>query len=64
MTLNLVVWKLGGRDGQFSPNDTGIPIHPEAQKAEDNRDDWKDQGFGFDEGIIKTLELVLESIEK
>jgi CubicO group peptidase (beta-lactamase class C family) len=63
-SLNLVVWKLGGRDGQYHPDDTGIPIHPEAQEEEDDRKDWKDQGYEFDEGIIKTLELVLESIEK
>jgi CubicO group peptidase (beta-lactamase class C family) len=27
-SLDLVVWKLGGRDGQYSPGDSGFPVHP------------------------------------
>jgi CubicO group peptidase (beta-lactamase class C family) len=61
-SLNLVVYKLGGRDGQYSEADTGIPIHPEALKAEESREDWKDAGYAFDDGIIKTLELVIKSV--
>ena len=27
-SLNLIVWKLGGRDGQYSPADTGLNPSP------------------------------------
>lgn len=37
-SLDLVVWKLGGRDGQYDPRDTGLPPPPGALE---NRDDWK-----------------------
>lgn len=60
-SLNLVVWKLAGRDGQYSESDTGIPAHPEAMKAEDNREGWNGTVDGR-EAITKAIEMVVESI--
>jgi CubicO group peptidase (beta-lactamase class C family) len=62
-SLDLVVWKLGGRDGQYDPRDTGIRVHPEALKNPDDRKDWKST-VNKDNAIIKTLELIIGSIEK
>ena len=62
-SLGLVVWKLGGRDGQYDPRDTGIPVHPEALKTNDDRKGWK-RTVNEDEVIAKTLELIIGSIEK
>jgi CubicO group peptidase (beta-lactamase class C family) len=59
-SLDLVVWKLGGRDGQYGTNDTGLPQPEKSSNA-----------FGPTEKITakldgseneKTLELVLRSI--
>ena len=61
-SLNLVVWKLGGRDDEYNPKDTGIPINPEALKNEDNRDGWE-RVVRDENSITKTLELVIKSIE-
>jgi CubicO group peptidase (beta-lactamase class C family) len=40
-SLDLVVWKLGGRDGQYEPRDTGMDVHPDAARNEDRRDGWR-----------------------
>jgi CubicO group peptidase (beta-lactamase class C family) len=40
-SLDLVVWKLGGRDGQYEPRDTGLPVHPDAAGREAVREGWK-----------------------
>jgi len=57
-SLDLVVWKLGGRDGQYSTNDTNLP-----------EPDPADDIYGPTENItatgdinIRTLELVLNAI--
>ena len=62
-SLDLVVWKLGGRDGQYESNDTGLPVHPDALKARQERSDFKVINDP-DEAMMKTLEMVIESIEK
>jgi hypothetical protein len=36
-SLELVVWKLGGRDGQFEPRDTGISCSPTGPGAKTGR---------------------------
>ena len=58
-SLDLVVWKLGGRDGQYGSNDTGLSERESTAK------------FGPTEKItatgdinVKTLELVINSILK
>ena len=40
-SLNLVVWKLGGRDGQYEPRDTGMAVHADAARSNDEREDWR-----------------------
>ena len=62
-SLNLVIWKLGGRDDEYDPKDTGIPVDPEALKNQDNRDGWK-KVERDENSITRTLELVIESIER
>jgi CubicO group peptidase (beta-lactamase class C family) len=41
-SLDLVVWKLGGRDGQYSPNDTGLKPSPATRDRVAERDDWRE----------------------
>jgi CubicO group peptidase (beta-lactamase class C family) len=59
-SLNLIVWKLGGRDGQYGTNDTGLP-----QPLP------KDNTYGPTEKItasgdvnVRTLEMVINAIVK
>ncbi len=60
-SLNLVVWKLGGRDSQYETADTGLTVHPEALKAREERSTWSTSA-GYDESIHKTLEMVINSL--
>lgn len=41
-SLDLVIWKLGGRDGQYSPADTGVSTHPDAAREAQPREGWKE----------------------
>jgi len=59
-SLDLVVWKLGGRDGQYGREDTGFPeperlpnVIPALEQKEFDRGDY-----------ITTLEMVIDSILK
>jgi len=54
-SLKLVVWKLGGTDFQYQPEDTGLPILSEAAAQADPRDDWV-ATVDEDTAIRKTLE--------
>lgn len=58
-SLDLIVWKLGGRDGQYSINDTGLPEPeplPGAKQPITNNP-------GFDGDVYhRTLEMVIQSI--
>ena len=62
-SLDLVVWKLGGRDGQYSPSDTGLPVHPEAARRARARKGWKET-VDRETAVRKTLELVIASIKR
>ena len=64
-SLGLVVWKLGGRDGQYSPEDTGIEVHPgaAAAAAADPREGWRPNGVPAEEALHRTLKLVIEAID-
>ncbi len=59
-SLDLVVWKVGGRDGQYSSQDTGLP-EPEPLLApiQPVNEDQKHQ-----DDYVKTLEMVIRSIPK
>lgn len=60
-SLDLVVWKLGGRDGQYSPDNTGLPASPAPKAQVAARQCWKatvDNGTA----LRGTLQMVIESI--
>ena len=40
-SLDLVVWRLAGRDDQYDEANTGIPLLPEIVKSSESRKDWK-----------------------
>jgi CubicO group peptidase (beta-lactamase class C family) len=40
-SLNLVIFKMGGRDGQFSSNDTGVIRSTPTPRSSSNRAGWK-----------------------
>jgi CubicO group peptidase (beta-lactamase class C family) len=60
-SLDLVVWKLGGRDDQYSPANTAMTPHPDAVTAAAPRDGWK-QAVDSEAALRQTLELVIASI--
>ncbi|HXW08207.1 MAG TPA: serine hydrolase [Vicinamibacterales bacterium] len=59
-SLDLVVWKFGGRDGQYEPRDTGMPVHPDAT-GEETREGWK-QTVGDRAALTDTLRRVVAAI--
>ncbi len=61
-SLDLVVWKLGGRDGQYSEGDTGLPVHPEAARQAQTRKGWK-ASIDKEAASTLTLEKVIAAIE-
>ena len=61
-SLDLVVWKLGGRDGQYSRSDTGLEPPPEAIVNASARAGWKEQ-VDAQTASIKTLEMVIQAID-
>ena len=60
-SLDLVVWKLGGRDEQYSPSNTKLPVHPEAARAADPREGWKET-VDKETALYKTLQKVVASV--
>jgi CubicO group peptidase (beta-lactamase class C family) len=62
-SLDLVVWKLGGRDSQYDPENTGLPLPPEAATGPASRRDWK---ATMDEPTArrKTLQTVIEAVSQ
>jgi CubicO group peptidase (beta-lactamase class C family) len=62
-SLDLVVWKLGGRDGQFSPDNTGLPPSPAAQEQVAARGGWKET-VDSESALRTTLRMVVESMVK
>lgn len=61
-SLDLVVWKLGGRDDQYSPANTGLPLPAESLVGGETRRDWK---ASVDEPTAAraTLQRVIEAIK-
>jgi CubicO group peptidase (beta-lactamase class C family) len=59
-SLDLVVWKLGGRDDQYSQSNTGFAPILSTNKS---RDGWK-ATVGDAEAAEETLRLVIEAIVK
>jgi CubicO group peptidase (beta-lactamase class C family) len=60
-SLDLVIWKLGGRDGQYSPRDTGMPTHPDAAREARPRESWTET-VGYDAAKTGTLQRVVGAI--
>ncbi len=59
-SLDLIVWKMGGRDGQYSIFDTGLP----ELKPLPNADQPITNAPEFDGDVyIKTLEMVIQSMK-
>ena len=61
-SLDLVIWKLGGRDGQYSPRDTGVPTHADAAREAKPRDSWKET-IDVETAKRRTLQEVIAAID-
>jgi CubicO group peptidase (beta-lactamase class C family) len=65
-SLDLVIYKMGGNNGQYEPTLTGLP-QPEPSR---DRDDWKpiprtpfhEGSLGGDDGIRRVLEMVCAAV--
>ncbi len=62
-SLDLVVWKLGGRDDQYSPSNTGMAPHPEAARSAERREGWK-QTVDNETALGRTLQLVIAAVKE
>jgi CubicO group peptidase (beta-lactamase class C family) len=63
-SLDLVVFKMGGRDEQFDPANTGVPLHPGFQ-YDKSREGWKlGTDTANDEAYAETLRRVIAAIRK
>jgi CubicO group peptidase (beta-lactamase class C family) len=40
-SLDLVIWKLAGRDNQYQQSNTGVPLPPDSVKGGERRSNWK-----------------------
>jgi CubicO group peptidase (beta-lactamase class C family) len=60
-SLELVVWKLGGRDGQYSSDNTGLPPSPASPERVAVREGWK-ESVDSETALRTTLRMVIESI--
>jgi CubicO group peptidase (beta-lactamase class C family) len=58
-SLDLVIWKLGGRDGQYTLRDTGLPEIP---TQDDTRIGWK-PGVDKQVALRRTLKMVIDAIQ-
>jgi CubicO group peptidase (beta-lactamase class C family) len=68
-SLDLVIYKLGGNNGQYEPSLTGIP---QAFKYDGSRDNWKpiprtpfnEGSLGGDDGLRRVLEMVSAAVRE
>jgi CubicO group peptidase (beta-lactamase class C family) len=60
-SLDLVVWKLAGRDGQYGETDTGVKPDPAAAQRARDRRDWQ-ATLGEREGQQEVLRKVIAAI--
>lgn len=62
-SLKLVIWKLGGRDDQYSAENTGIPQPPLAEQVNSS---WPNSSTvtTSQEATVRTLELIIEGFTK
>lgn len=57
-SLDLVVWKLGGRDDQYAPENTGLPAAP---ATTERNPDWQ-PSVEADEALQTTLRMVIAAV--
>jgi hypothetical protein len=65
-SLDLVIYKLGGNNGQYDPALTGLP-QPEPDTSRDNwkpipRTPFHEGSMGGDDGLRRVLEMVCAAI--
>ncbi|MGB2715813.1 MAG: serine hydrolase, partial [Vicinamibacterales bacterium] len=60
-SLDLVVWKLGGRDDQYSSANTAMTPDPDAVKNVELREGWK-QTVDNETALRRTLQLVVAAV--
>jgi CubicO group peptidase (beta-lactamase class C family) len=66
-SLDLVVWKLAGRDGQYEQRDTGVPLAPDIAKGSESRRNWKptlDERTGQRRLLQKVIEAIVPPSER
>lgn len=61
-SLDLVVWKLGGRDGQYATSDTGRRPSPAAQEQVAERSGWHEI-VDARTALHRTLAMVIRAVE-
>ena len=61
-SLDLVVWKLGGRDSQYAPADTGLKPSPAPPERVAERNGWKET-VDADTARRRTLAMVVRAVE-
>ena len=67
-SLDLVIYKLGGNNGQYDPSLTGLP---QPAPADTSRDNWKpiprtpfnEGSMGGDDGLRRVLEMVSAAVD-
>lgn len=60
---DLVVWKFGGRDGQYSQSNTGLAILAHVKAAEQDRSLWKrsvDPSAAYNETVRRVLQAICD----
>ena len=66
-SLDIVIYKMGGNNGQYDPSMAGIPL---TYTPDTSRDDWKlipggpfvDGSHGGDDGLRRVLEMVSAAV--
>ena len=66
-SLDLVIYKMGGNNGQYDPTLTGVP---QPAEVDHSRDDWKpiprtpfhEGSLGGDDGLRRVLEMVCAAV--
>ena len=68
-SLDLVIYKMGGNNGQYDPTLTGVP---QPTEVDHSRDDWKpiprtpfhEGSLGGDDGLRRVLEMVSAAVRE
>ena len=68
-SLDLVIYKLGGKDGQYEPTLTGIPQPPVVDHSRENwkptpRTPFNEGSLQGDDGLRRVLELVVSAVRQ